>query len=375
MSRRDRSETFAVVTGGGTAGHLIPALAIAEGLVARGHPVPSIHYVGAKRGFETRLVPPTGHPHTFLSVTGIQRRLTVRNLVMPLRLVGAVARTWRLLGRIRPQVVVSVGGYASLPAAFAARLRRIPVVVVSYDRRPGWASSLTARFAAASAVAFDGVELPRAHPTGAPLRRSVLRLEPTRDRADARDVLGLPGDRFVVSVSGGSQGSGAINAVVSAFVERHADRADLAVRHVVGERFVDTASPARDGRDGILYQVIGYEERLPLVYVASDLVVGRAGAGTVCELSAIGVASILVPWPGAAEDHQTENARWLSEQGAAVLIPEPEFDAERLAAEIDRLSGEPAARVAMADAARAAGERHRSPALLELIEEVAARGR
>lgn len=373
MTRRAARPVFAVVTGGGTAGHVLPALAIAEGLVDRGHPVEAIHYVGAQRGIETRLLPPTGHPFTLLPVTGLQRRLTAKNLAMPVRLGWAVGRAWRLLGRLRPAVVVSVGGYASLPAVLAARLRRVPVVVVSYDKRPGQASKLAARFAAASAVAFDGVELPNARPTGAPLRRSVLRLDPTVDRAGARDVLGLPGDRFVITVTGGSQGSGALNDAVTAFVEAAGSRTDLAVRHVVGERFLSGASPARDGRDGILYQVIGYEDRLPLVYAASDLVVGRAGAGTVCELAAIGVPSVLVPWPGAAEDHQTDNARTLADVGAAILVPEPEFTGRRLLEIVDGLLGDPDRLRQLARAARAAGERHRSPALLDLVEEVGRR--
>jgi len=371
MTRTRVAPVFAVVTGGGTAGHVLPALAIAEGLTERGHATSEIHYIGARRGFETKLLPPTGYPYTLLPVTGLQRRLTPKNLVMAFRLAGAVVTAWRLLGRIRPKVVVSVGGYASLPAVLAARLRRIPVVVVSYDKRPGRASKLAARFAAACAVAFDGVDLPRARPTGAPLRRAVLRLDPAHDRVDARDVLGLPGDRYVIAVTGGSQGSGALNGAVAGFVAAHADRSDLAVRHVVGERFLDRASPARDGAHGILYQVIGYEERLPLVYVASDLVVGRAGAGTVCEVSAIGVASLLVPWAGAAEDHQTDNARTLSDVGAAILVPEGEFTAERLGAEVDALIADPARRRVMAAAARAAGERHRSSSLVDLIEEVA----
>jgi UDP-N-acetylglucosamine--N-acetylmuramyl-(pentapeptide) pyrophosphoryl-undecaprenol N-acetylglucosamine transferase len=350
---------------------VLPALAIAEALVERGHPVESVHYMGARRGLETRLVPPTGHPMTLLAVTGLQRRLTPRNVLMPLRLGIAVVRAWRVLGRLRPKVIVSVGGYASLPAVLAAKLRGVPVVVVSYDQRPGQASKLTAKFAAACAVAFEGTGLPNARSTGAPLRRSVLRLDGGRDRLSARDVLDLPGDRFVVTVTGGSQGSGALNAAVAGFVEQHADRRDLAVRHVVGERFLAQASPTRDGADGILYQVIGYEDRLPLVYAASDLVVGRAGAGTVCEVAAIGVPSILVPWPGAAENHQEDNARTLSDIGAAVMLLERDLSPESLGAAIERLAADRVGRDAMAAAARAAGERHRSPALVDLIEEVA----
>ena len=365
---------FAIVAGGGTAGHVLPALAVAEALVDRGHPLADLHYVGAQRGIETRLVPPTGLPHTFFDVVGLQRRLDRTNLGFGPKLRRATRDAAVLLRERRPRVVVSVGGYASLPAVLAARRLGIPIVVVSYDRRPGRASQLAARFAAASAVAFPGSRLPRARLTGAPLRRAVLEVDPARDRAAARDALAVPQDRFVVLVAGGSLGSAVLNDAVRGVVDRARDRTDLAVRHVVGERFLDAEDASANGgtgRDGILYAVVGYEERMPQAYAAADLVVARAGASTVAELAAIGVPSILVPWPGAAADHQTDNARSLAEVGAAVLLPEAELTAARLAEEIDRLEADPGALVAMAAAARTAGEIHHSGRLALLIEEVA----
>jgi UDP-N-acetylglucosamine--N-acetylmuramyl-(pentapeptide) pyrophosphoryl-undecaprenol N-acetylglucosamine transferase len=364
---------FAVVTGGGTSGHVLPALAVAEGLVAAGHDPASIHYIGARRGIETRLLPPTPYPHTFLDVIGLQRRLERSNLAFPFKLLRAAVQAARLLGRLRPRVIVSVGGYASLPAVLAGWVRRIPIVVVSYDRRPGQSSRLTARIAAAAAVAYPDSPLPRARCTGAPLRRSVLAVDRVGDRAAARAALGLPEDRFVVAVLGGSLGSGVLNDAVAGLVEHVAARHDLAVRHVVGERFLDRASPARTGEAGILYQVIGYEEHMPLVYAAADLLVTRAGASTIAELAAVGVPAIVVPWAGAAEDHQTANARSLGDHGAAVVVPEAECSAERLATEIDALAGDPARLQALAVAAWAQGEAHRSDALARLIDEVAAR--
>ncbi len=366
--------TFAVVTGGGTAGHVLPALAVAEALVERGHRAEDIHYIGAQRGIETRLVPPTGFPYTFLDVVGVQRHLARANLSFPLKLFRATRQATALLRTLAPRVVVSVGGYASLPAVLAARRLRIPIVVVSYDRRPGRATQVAAHFAAASAVAFPGSTLPRAQLTGAPLRRTVLQVDPVRDRAPARLELGLPADRFVLVVAGGSLGSGALNEVVRAYVARSSDRSDLAVYHIVGERFLATyAEGATGGWDegGILYVVIGYEERMPQAYAAADLVLARAGASTVAELGAIGVPSILVPWPGAAGDHQTDNARALASSGAAVLLPESELTAARLVAEVDALQGDPAALPAMAEAARTAGRIHHGGRLAELIEEVA----
>jgi undecaprenyldiphospho-muramoylpentapeptide beta-N-acetylglucosaminyltransferase len=364
---------FAVVAGGGTAGHVLPALAIAESIVARGHAVEDVHLAGTVTGIERRLVPPTGHPLILSDVVGLQRRLDRRNLLLVPKLVAATLSMVRHFGRIRPRVVVSVGGYASLPAVLAATLRRVPLVVVSYDARPGLASRLAARVATACAVAFPEVHLPRARLTGAPVRRAVLDVDPARDRATARAALGLPADRFVLVAVGGSLGSGLLNRAVAGFVAAHAGRSDLAVRHVVGERFQDEGAAARDGADGILYQVIGFEDRMPLAYAAADLVLARAGASTVAELATVGVASVLVPWSGAAEDHQTANARSLSDAGAAILLPEDGFDAGALTAAVDRLAAHPESIAAMAAAARRAGERHRSGDLASLVEEVAAR--
>jgi UDP-N-acetylglucosamine--N-acetylmuramyl-(pentapeptide) pyrophosphoryl-undecaprenol N-acetylglucosamine transferase len=364
---------FAVITGGGTAGHVLPALAIAEALVARGHTIDELHYVGARRGLETRLLPPTGISHSFLDVIGLQRSFSRRNLGFAPKLFTATRAARQLLRRLRPRVVVSVGGYASLPSVLAARRLRIPIVVVSYDKRPGQSSKLAARFAAACAVAFLDSPLPRARLTGAPLRQAIVDLDRTAARPHAREQLGLPSDRFVVAVTGGSQGSGVLNAAVTAVVERWSSRTDVAVRHVVGERFVQDASPARDGSSGILYQVIGYEDQMPLVYAAADVLVGRGGASTVTEVAATGVPAILVPWAGAAEDHQTDNVRWLSDQGAAVLVPESELDGDRLIAELERLASDAEALTELGRRAHTAGAVHRSSRLAELIEEVARR--
>lgn len=363
--------TFAVVAGGGTAGHVLPALAVAEGLVALGHEPASIHYTGAQRGVETRLVPPTGFPHTFFDVVGFQRRITRRNLAFVPKLLRARRQAIALLRELQPRVVVSVGGYASVPAVLAARKLHIPVVVVSYDKRPGRASRMAARKAAACAVAFPDSPLPKAVLTGAPLRQAVLDVDRTHGRAAARALLGLPDDRFVVAIMGGSLGSGVLNDAVADYVRTHAGDGAVAIRHICGERFADRMPPATDGSRGILYDVIGFEDRMPAVYAAADLLVGRGGASTVCEVAATGIPAVLVPWAGAAEDHQTENVRWLSDRGGAVLIAEAELTPERFAAEVDRLRNDPAARRELASAAAAAGAVHRSGALARLIEDVA----
>jgi UDP-N-acetylglucosamine--N-acetylmuramyl-(pentapeptide) pyrophosphoryl-undecaprenol N-acetylglucosamine transferase len=362
---------YAVVTGGGTSGHVLAALAVADALVARGHDHESIHYVGTTRGVERRLLPPTGYDYSLLDVTGLQRSLAIRNLAFFPKLIVSTWRARRLIRKLSPKVVVNVGGYASFPATAAAMLNRVPCVVVSYDRRPGLVSRLMARRAAACAVAFDGSALPRAEVTGAPVGQEVLHVNRGRDRASARSQLDLPHDRFVLAVFGGSLGARRLNEVVSQVVERLAHRRDLVIYHVVGERNLPDAAPARDGSHGIMYRVRGYEDRMPLVYAAADLMMTRAGAATIAELATVGMPSIVVPWPGAAENHQVDNARELSDHHGAVLIEERDLTADRLIAELAELMTNPAELSAMSSAASAIGERHRGTALVDLIERVA----
>ncbi len=366
--------TFAVVTGGGTSGHVLPALAIAEGLVAAGHDRSAIHYVGTRRGVETRLAPAAGYPYTLLDVVGLQRSLSRRNLAFLPKLVRATRAARTLMRGLRPSVVINVGGYGSFPATWAARRLGVPYVVVSYDCRPGLVSKLMARRAAACAVAFEGSALPRAELTGAPVRQRIVALDRDRERPEARRELELPRDRFVVAVVCGSQGAVAVNRAVTDMVERFADRTDLAVYHVVGERNVGDAAPGRDGTSGILYRVIGYEDRMPQLYAAADLLVTRGGAGTIAELASVGAPAIVVPWPGAAENHQVDNAKVLSEQGAALLIEQHDLDGERLGAEIDALMFDRGRLAVIAHRAYEAGAIHRSGALIELIERVARQG-
>jgi UDP-N-acetylglucosamine--N-acetylmuramyl-(pentapeptide) pyrophosphoryl-undecaprenol N-acetylglucosamine transferase len=360
---------YAVVTGGGTAGHVLPALSIIDGLIAAGHDLSSLHYVGAKRGVEARLVPDHGVPFNLLDVIGLQRRLDRRNVVFPLKLWRAVRAAGRLLDQRRPRIAVSVGGYASLPIVLAARRRRIPVVVVSYDRRPGRSSQITARFAAASAVAFADSPLPRAVHTGAPVRQAILAVDRSTQRLEARTALGVPADRFLVTIVGGSQGSGALNAAAATLVQRWGSDATMALRHVVGERFLTEVMSARHDVDAMLYQVIGFDDQMPAVYAASDLVVARGGASTVVELAVTGTPAVVVPWAQAAEDHQRANAAWLVDAGAALTLDDTDLD--RLGALIDELRAEPARLGAMSVAAHALGDIHRRDGITHLIEELA----
>ncbi len=363
--------SFAVVTGGGTSGHVLPALAIMDRLADAGHPRSSLYYVGTERGIESRLLPPTGYAFTLLDVVGLQRSFSRRNVSIVPKLIAATRRATRLLRDLRPAVVVNVGGYASMPATLAARRLKIPIVVVSYDLRPGLASKLAARGAAAVAAAFDDSPLPRATLTGAPIRPEIIAIDRTRDRSAARAALGIPADRFLVTVFGGSLGAKALNEAVSAMVMAWSDRSDVAVHHVVGDRWLDDAPPSRTDPEGIMYHVIGYEDRMPQLYATSDLMITRAGASTIAELAATGTPAIVVPWPAAAENHQVDNARTLTDVGAALLLEERDLSVDSLCRLVDSLIGDPERLASLSAAAFAAGERHRSDSLIRLIDAVA----
>ncbi len=373
MPDPDRSApTWALIAGGGTAGHTLPGIAIGHALVARGHAEATIHFVGSERGSETRLVPEAGFDLTALPGRGIQRRLTFENVAAVVGLVRAFGRALRLVRRRRPSVVVALGGYASVACALAAVLHRTPIVVAEQNAVPGAANRLVARFARVAAVSFPGTDLPRAVVTGNPVRPAILAVDRTRDGPDARRRLELPEDRVVVLAFGGSLGARRINRAVAGLAARWSDRTDLALRHVVGGRDWDDATARgeeRAGPGGILYRPVRYEDDMPTALAAADLVVARAGATTVAELAVLGVPSVLVPLPIATADHQTANARALVDRGAARLVPDAELDVDRLEAELGPLVGDGGARAAMGEAAASLGRPDAADRVADLVVE------
>jgi UDP-N-acetylglucosamine--N-acetylmuramyl-(pentapeptide) pyrophosphoryl-undecaprenol N-acetylglucosamine transferase len=362
--------TFAVVTGGGTAGHVLPALAVAEALVARGHDRGSIHYAGSERGIEARLVPPTGFGMTLLPGRGIQRRPTFANVAAVAGLALAFLRAFRLVGRLRPSVVVAVGGYASVAVALAAVIRRIPVVVAEQNAAPGAANRLIARFARASAVSFEGTPLPRPVVTGNPVRAEIAALGDGHGRAAARAALSVAPERRLVLVTGGSLGAWRLNLATIEALAAWRGRADLSVRHVVGARDWDRISAMTPTDLGSLdYRAVPYEDDMPTALAAADLAVCRSGSGTCFEVATMGLPAVLVPSPVVTADQQTRNAERLVAAGAAVLVPDAELDGTRLVAEVDRLLADAGARAAMGAAARAWARPGAADAIAALAEE------
>ena len=366
-----------VVAGGGTVGPVSPGVAIAKALVRRGCPRQRIHFVGSRRGVEATRVPGAGFSLTLLPGRGIQRRLTAENIGAVTGLGAAFVAAFALLVRHRPRVVLSLGGYASVPCGVAAALLRIPIVVAEQNAIPGAANRLVGRAARACAVSFEGTDLPHAVLTGNPVRPEVLAVDRRADRDAARARLGIDAGRTLILAYGGSLGARTVNRAVWSALDTLADRSDLAVRHVIGDRGWQERppggrgeGPATDGAGagvGLVYQAVRYEEDMPSALCAADVVLSRAGASTVCELAAVGVGSILVPLPIATEDHQTANARVLEQAGAAVVVPDAEFDGARLVAELDGLLAAPGRLEAMAANARTVGRPDAAERVADLL--------
>ncbi len=360
------SPTFAVITGGGTTGHVNPAIAVLELLNEAGHAPETLHYVGSDRGVEVTLIAQTQFPSTLLRVRGFRRSVSPRgilhNLKMVPTMIGANRSASQLLSELKPQVVVSVGGYASVPACRAARRLGIPVVTCSYDRTPGLATRAQSRYAEASAVAYADSTLRNATLTGAPVRRAIRSLDRVTHRMVARRSFNISEDAFVVAIIGGSLGSALLNGIAEGLAATMPRGVHLI--HLCGERYSTSAHSS----DNVTR--IAYTDAMADVYAASDLVVSRAGASTIAELSVVGCPSVLVPWALATEDHQTKNAQWLADAGAAVVLSETEATVDHVRDVVSGLMTDRRRLDAMGLAAKAIGRIHDGTLLTRTIERV-----
>jgi UDP-N-acetylglucosamine--N-acetylmuramyl-(pentapeptide) pyrophosphoryl-undecaprenol N-acetylglucosamine transferase len=319
------------VSGGGTGGHIYPALAVARAL-RDAQPELEVSYIGGARGLERSLV--SGGDLAYHQLVVRSLRSTGRDLHLvldPLRLAAAAPQAWRLLGRLRPAALFTTGGYLALPLVAAARARGIPSLLWEGNVIPGRASAAVGRLASRVAVSFPptlGAFPNRSFVSGTPIRSFA-----GIDRAAARDSFGVGPDERLLLVFGGSQAVARITAALDAALDRLV--ADWRVVHLAGAAGMPAALAMRgrlpvERRDR--YQPIAFlTDRMAEALVAADLVLGRAGSSTCAEVAAVGVASILVPYPHAA-GHQRANAAWLADQGAARLVDDAELDGERLLA-------------------------------------------
>lgn len=373
----DGPRTWLVIAGGGTGGHVIPGLAVADELVARGHPRTDILWMGSEIGMEVDAVPAAGYELVALPGRGLNaRRLDLANIKAAVGIVRASLRGIGLVRRRRPAVLLALGGYASVAGVVGAVLARVPIVVAEQNAVASFANRLAGRVAKACAVSFEGTDLPRAVVTGNPLRASfadamATAADPAR-RSAARAALGVGDDQALVLAMSGSLGSRTVNQAVIGMVERLHHRADLVVHHVVGRRDWHTEhAPEPELPPGAMvdYRAVEFEDHPDRLLAAADLFVDRAGATTVAEVAAVGVPSILVPLPIAPRDAQARNAEPFVEAGAAIVLADHDCDAPSLTAVVEPLLDDRARLATMATAARALGRPDAAARVADLVEE------
>ncbi len=338
------SERCVMIMAGGTGGHVFPALALARMLRERAL---DVVWLGTAHGIEARIVPAAGFPIEWISVGGVRGKSLGTRLMAPLTVGRAIWQSMLVILRYRPAVVVGLGGFVTGPGGIAAWLLRRPLVVHEQNAVAGFTNRILARFAQRVLEAFSGSfgSRIRAQDIGNPVRNEFFSIAAPEQRLAGRS------GPVRVLVVGGSQGAAKLNAMVPAAVARLAGRLVLELRHQTGERGFDAARAAY-ARCGVTAQLQPFIDDMAAAYGWADLVVCRSGALTISELAAVGVASLLVPFPAAVDDHQTRNAEFLVTHGAARLLPEATLTAESLAQALLELASDRAPLQQMAQRAR-----------------------
>lgn len=339
------STASVLILAGGTGGHVFPALAVAEELRRMGQVV---HWLGAAGKLESEVAARHGIPFVGIAVAGLRGRGFARWLAAPWHLTRALAQAFRQVRAIGPRVALGFGGFAAGPGAMAARLLGVPLLIHEQNRVPGLTNRILARFARRVLCGFPDAfpASARSEWTGNPVRAEIAALPPPEVRLAGRDGVAR------LLVLGGSQGAAFLNRTVPAALARIAPDRRPEVIHQCGTAHRE-ACEAAYAAAGVAAKVEPFLTDMAAAYAWADLVLARAGASTLAEITAAGLASILVPFPHAADDHQTRNADFLVERGAAVRIRESELDPDGLAAWLTTLAGDRSRLLAMARAARA----------------------
>lgn len=349
-----------MIMAGGTGGHVFPALAVAQEFERRGCVV---QWLGTSSGIEARVVPANGIPLNFLEIIGLRGKGITQLLRAPWKVLTAVIAAKKILRQFQPNIVVGMGGYASGPGGLAAWLLGIPLIVHEQNARAGTTNKWLARFAAEVLSAYPDV-LPNARCIGNPVREDIAKLpEPSQRLSDRGGSLHL-------LILGGSLGAQAINEMVPASLESLASSIDVDVRHQCGERHREQTA-ALYKKHGVEGEVVAFIDDMASALEWADLVICRAGALTVSELSAAGVASVLIPFPFAIDDHQTANGKWLEEQGAAEVRQQNSLSVQELARLIMSFSQDREKIMRMASAARAVAKPNATRDCVDVCLEVA----
>lgn len=314
-----------IVSGGGTGGHIFPAIAIADAFKRR-HPDAEILFVGAKGRMEMERVPKAGYPIEGLWISGFKRELSLDNLSFPFKLISSLCKAKKIMKKFKPDIVVGVGGFASGPIMRKATKLNIPVVIQEQNSFPGVTNKIVAPKAAKICVAYENMEkwFPKDKIvlTGNPLRNNVVSTEGKHD--EGARFFGLDPQKPIILLVGGSQGALGINKGISAKLAMFKD-VDYQLIWQTGKHYVEQAQKEIDEL-GLSERVkpVVFIDRMDLAYACADVVISRAGAMSISELSLVGKAVVFVPLPTAAEDHQTKNAMSLVEKDAAMIVKNDE---------------------------------------------------
>ena len=359
-----------VIAGGGSAGHVNPALALGRALEGS-----TIVFVGTERGSEANLVPRAGFSLELVNVRGFDRARPLSFFAVALTALGAIRASLSLLRRFSPDVVVGMGGYVALPVCVAAALARIPIVIHEQNSGFGLTNRVCRRLAKRVAVSFEETLAQAGRKginTGNPVLPEIADMDHEVERKAALDRFGLDGRRKTLLVFGGSQGAKRINDAVPGLASRWSTKEDRQILHITGSGRAADPPGAGDAGAGLIYRRVDFVERMQEPYGVADLALCRGGATTVAELGAVGLPALVVPYPYHRDKQQERHGLALARAGAARVIPDAETTSERIADEADRIFASDEVLTSMKIAARSFGRPDAAHALAAVVREVAA---
>lgn len=370
-----------IISGGGTGGHIHPAVAIADEIKHR-YPNCEILFVGAIGRMEMEKVPQSGYPIQGLWISGIDRNWrSRRNLTFPFKLLSSLVTAGRIIRKFKPQIAVGVGGFASGPLLYRAALKGIPTAIQEQNSFPGITNRLLAKKVQLICAGFPGLNrwfpADRIVETGNPLRENVTKIQALNPEQKAKALahFGFSGNRPIAFIMGGSLGAGSMNDAVLGIarqIKKHQKALPYDLLWQCGARFQQAMEEALGTMDLPSEQSIvcvGFIDRMDHAYSAADIIASRAGAMSIAELALVGKPTLLVPSPVVAEDHQTKNARSLSDRGGALLIPDSEI-VERLEPVLSQLFGDPKQQQSLTEALKGSARPHAAKDVVTELEKL-----
>lgn len=361
-----------IVTGGGTGGHIYPALAIAKGLQERYKA--EVIYFGGTRGLEAEIVPREGLPFRSIELSGLKRSISYANILAFWEALKGFRKARRLIKDFAPAAVIGTGGYVCGPVVLAAALSGFPTMIHEQNAFPGVTNRILSRFADCIALTFEDAKnffpaKAKLRLTGLPVREEILK----RNKAEGRLKLGLSQEGILVLSFGGSQGARSINNSMLQVIKRFSGREGIQFLHVTGlnnyQEFIEQLNSMKVPLSGNI-TITSYMHDMPSAYAAADLVVSRAGAATLAEITAQGLPSILVPYPYATENHQEYNALALKRAAAAVLIKDKDLSGDLLSSKLEGLTKDTDLLAGMAKASKDFGKPGALSDILDCIEDI-----